>query len=224
MTVNFKSYDSKKLDKINLVFSEKFGSNWIKVKFYEEFSPTKRSKILKDIRFCEAMKEALVQPVFLNKESISCPGARYVLGWDLNDSAGLLESCSDKHHLSKKVLGSLLSQIPHIKKPFQYVGLNTDGEPDLVMAYMLPEQVMNIIKSLNSIDGKNLELSLNFMMPICGGIAVRTYLMKEISLSFGCIDSRKYSHMSRARLAIGIPKESFDKFLSSERVSIENED
>ena len=78
MTINCKSDDSKKLEKINLVFSEKFGSNWIKVKFYEEISHSKKGKILNDIRFCEAMKEALVQPVFLNKESISCKHGFYL--------------------------------------------------------------------------------------------------------------------------------------------------
>jgi len=78
---------------------------------------------------------------------------------------------------------------------------------------MPPEGIMNLIKMYNDIYGKNLDVSLCSMMPICGGIAVKTYLKGEISLSFGCDDSRTFSDIRRDNLVIGIPKNLFKAFI-----------
>lgn len=205
----------KSLDYIHWSFSERFGGNWVKVKFYRKTPDLKESKKLRDVRFCEAIKEAIISPVLLNKESITCLGASYAFGWDSDYRNKLLNHCQEKRQIERDILlKSLFSRAPHFRKPFQYIGLNSEGEPDLVMAYMLPEQVMNLIKIYNNNYGENLDFSLNCMMPICGGIAVRTYSMEEISFSFGCDDSRKYSSMSRERLAVGIPKRLFHLFIA----------
>ena len=214
MPVLNKTEMKKELDHIHWIFSERFGGNWIKVKFYKETPNLKQGKKLKDIRFCEATKEAIIHPVFFDKESISCLGAEYAFGWNSDYRNRLLDACQDKRQIGKDILlKSLFSHIPRFKKPFQYIGLNAEGEPDLIMAYMLPEQVMNIIKTYNDNFGENLDVSLNCMMSICGGIAVKTYLMGKISISFGCDDARKYSNMSRGRLVVGIPKKLFNVFV-----------
>jgi len=194
-------------------FSEKFRSHWIKVKFYKEKPKENEAERLSGVRFCEATKEATLYPVLLDRKSISCLGAQSVFGWKLNYKNELLDSCYDKRKTQKNILKSMLSQIPYFKKPFRYIGLNTEGIPDLVMSYMPPADVMNLIKMYHNRQGVNLDVSLCSMMSICGGIAARTYLDEKISISFGCDDSRKYADMRRENLAIGIPNKLFNIFI-----------
>jgi len=107
----------------------------------------------------------------------------------------------------------MLSKIPKFKESFNYIGLNTDDEPDLVMSYMPPEEVMRLIKIYHNHKGENLKIGLYSMMSVCGGIAVRTYLEGKISFSFGCDDSRKYADIRRENLAVGIPNRLFKLFV-----------
>lgn len=198
---------------MNRKFSERFSSQWIKVKFYEKDPRLDGSTYPKDIRFCEAVKLAITQPVVLSKENLSCESAQYVFGWREKFDTQLLDSCQDKCRVSDKALESLLSSIPRFKKPFSHIGLNTDDEPDLVMACVAPQEMMKIIKVYNNHNGKNVEVSLNSMMGLCGNIAVKSFLEENISVSFGCLDSRKFAEIGRDRLVVGIPRALFKVFI-----------
>ena len=198
---------------INRKLSERFRSQWIKVKFYRDKPDLNGAKRLKNVRFCEATKEAITHPIILDRNSISCPGAQRAFGWKSEHENGLLENCSDKQQIKKRALKSMLSEVPHFDKPFKYIGLNTDGEPDLVMSYLAPSDVMDLVKAFNNKCGKNLECSLCSMMSICGGIAAATYLNKNINISFGCNDSRRLADMKRDNLAVGIPNRLFKVFV-----------
>ena len=202
------------MNRINKEFSHKFGGHWIKVKFYIEKPDIKEIKRIKDTRFCQATKEAIMHPVILDRDSISCKGAQYAFGWRLDNEGLLSDNCLDKNQAQTGMMESVLSGIHHLKRPFKYIGLNTDGEPDLIMSYMQPEEIMGIIKFYNYQYGKTLVVPLSSMMSICSGIAVRTYSEGKISLSFGCSDSRKYANIGRNNLAIGIPKRLLKKFIS----------
>ena len=194
-------------------FSNKFRSQWIKVKFYKEKPNLKEAERLKGVRFCEATKEAITYPILLDKKSISCLGAQYAFGWNPNYKNILSKSCFNKWKEQRCMLKPMLSRAPFFKKPFQYIGLNIEDEPDLVMSYMPPGEIMSLLKIYHTRLGKNLDVSLCTMMSICGGIAVRTYLEEKINLSFGCDDSRKFADMRRDNLAIGIPKRLFKTFV-----------
>jgi len=201
------------MDDLQWKFSDKFRSHWIKVKFYKEEPNLKDVKKLKDIRFCEATKEAMTNSILLDKESISCPGAQYAFGWRANDKKRFPDNCYDKRQAKNNILKSIISQTPYFKKPFKYIGLNTDGTPDLIMSYMPPEEVMNLMKIYQNYKGENLDISLSTMMSICSGIAVRTFLEDKVSFSFGCDDSRKYAGLKRENMAVGIPKRLFNVFV-----------
>ena len=190
----------------------KFGTPWVKVKFYKEKPDLKDVKKLEGIRFCEATKEAILHPILLDKESIACPGAQHAFGWNSLYKNKLLQGCYDKRNVRRDTLKSMLSRIPYFKKPFKYIGLNTEGAPDIVMSYITPQEVMSLIKIYHNKEGGNLDVSLCTMMAVCGGVAVRTYLENKISLSFGCDDSRKYADMRRESLAVGIPNRLFKIF------------
>ena len=115
--------------------------------------------------------------------------------------------------MQKDALESLLSRMPYLKKPFKYIGLNTKGVPDLVMAYISPQDVMDLIKAYKNQMSNSLDLSLGTMMAVCGGVAVRTYAEDKISRSFGCKDSRNLADIRRENLAVGIPKRLFNVFV-----------
>ncbi|MCK4835118.1 MAG: DUF169 domain-containing protein [Candidatus Aminicenantes bacterium] len=198
------------MDDIHLRFSDKFRSHWIKVKFYKEEMDFGNARRLKNVRFCEATKEAILQPVFLDEQSINCPGAGYAFGW--KSKKELINWCLDKDHQQKDILKSLIPYIPYFKEPIKYIGLNTEGEPDLVMSYVLPECAMDLVRLHNNHSMKNLDVSLCSMMPICSGVAVRAYLEGKLTFSFGCEDSRKYAKIERDRLAVGIPNKLFSVF------------
>ena len=198
---------------MNQKFSEFFGSQWIKVKFYTGDIDLNGAEKAKNIRFCEATNVAIMHPVVLDKDNISCLSAQFVLGYRRNFKKELLDNCQNKRRIKDDILKTMFSQIVHFEKPFKYIGLNTKDEPDLVMSYVSPEQVMQIIKRYHDKCGKSLNVSLSPMMSICGAIAVKAFLEQNITLSFGCYDSRKFADIRRDRLAIGIPKKLFDVIL-----------
>ena len=193
------------MEHINWKFANKFRSHWVKVKFYKEKPKVEKAKKLKDVRFCEAVKKAITHPILLGRNSISCLGAQYAFGWD-SDRKKLLETCQNKTQTPMANLKSTLSQAPRFKKAFKYIGLNTEGIPDLVISYTSPQEIMNITRLYQKYTGKNLDISLSNMMSICGGIAVRSYLEGKITLSFGCIDSRNLAGLERHTVAVGIPR------------------
>jgi len=161
------------------------------------------------IRFCEAVRLAVTQPVIVSKENLSCESARYVFGWKEEFDNRLLDSCRDKCRVNDTVLQSLLSDVPRFKRPVSHIGLNTDDEPDMVMSCITPQEMMKIIKVYNNHNGENVKVSLNSMMGLCGNIAAKSFLQETISISFGCLDSRKFAEIGRDRLAVGIPRKLF---------------
>jgi len=193
------------MEHINWKFADKFKSHWVKVKFYQERPKAEEAKKSKNVRFCEAVKEAITHPILLDKNSISCLGAQYAFGWN-PDRKKLLETCQNKTQASMKNLKSTLSQVPRFKKPFKYIGLNTEDIPDLLISYTSPQEIMNLTGLYQKYIGKNLDISLSNMMSICGGIAVRSYLEEKITLSFGCVDSRNLAGLERYTVAVGIPR------------------
>lgn len=200
------------MDKINFKFSDKFRTHWIKVKFYKNKPVLSDVKRLKNIRFCEATEKAISFPVLLDRESVSCPGARYAFGWD--DKGRLLDYCREKGHIREEILNPMLEHTPFLTEPFDYIGLNTSGDPDLIISFVLPESAKDLVKQFQYNTGENLDVSLCSMMPICSGIAVKTFLEEKITFSFGCDDSRKYAKIGRNRLVVGIPKILFNVFVA----------
>ena len=111
-----------------------------------------------------------------------------------------------------KVLKSMFSKSSHLEKPFEFIGLNTEGEPDLVVSFMAPQEVHEMVKIYNYHYGDNLDVSLSSMMSVCSGIVAKTYREEQFSLSFGCDDARKFAEMGRDTLVVGVPKKLFGVF------------
>lgn len=198
---------------MNHKFSKKISSQWIKVKFYEKEPKLKGVTSPKNVRFCEAVNMAITSPIILTKEQISCESASYIFGWREQFDNKILDCCQDKCKVGDKILQELVQSIPKIKKQFTHIGLNTDDDPDLVMACVNPGEMMKIIKIYNNYNGKNVDVALNSMMGLCGNIAAKTFLEDKINISFGCLDSRKFADIGPDRLVVGIPKKLFKVFI-----------
>jgi uncharacterized protein (DUF169 family) len=200
------------MERINWKFSKKFGRHWVKVKFYKGRPELKEGKRIEGVRFCEAIKKAITYPLLLDRDSIACEGAQYALGWKSRGGEKILKTCADKNLLNMKVLRSMFSKSSHLEDPFEFIGLNTEGEPDLVVSFMSPKEVHEMVKLYNYHHGDNLDVSLSSMMSVCGGIVAKSYREEKFSMSFGCDDSRKFAEMGRDTLAVGVPKKLFTMF------------
>ncbi|MBU0570550.1 MAG: DUF169 domain-containing protein [Candidatus Omnitrophica bacterium] len=201
------------MDNINWKFTKKYGKHWIKIKFHKNEPELKEGKRIEGIRFCEAIKKSVEYPLLIDKGSISCKGAQYVLGWDSQAQEEILSNCKEKTSVGTKKLRSILSDQIIFEEPFEYIGLNMEGTPDLLVSFCSPEEVHNLIKTYNGVKGASLNTSFSGMLSICGGIVANTFLKNEISLSFGCDDSRKYARMGRDTLVVGIPNRLFEVFV-----------
>ena len=196
------------MNNIHHLFSNRFRTQWVKIKFYTDKTDVKGAKRLKNVPFCEATKQAILHPVILDRESINCPGAQYAFGWQ--DKKRFLEYCREKTQLSESAAETILQKMLRFENTLECIGLNTEGEPDIIMSSMMPKEMMTLIELFHRKEGQILDVSLSSMMSICGGIAVRTFLENRITLSFGCMDSRDYAQMGRERLVVGVPKDQFD--------------
>ena len=183
------------MERINWKFSKKYGRHWVKVKFYREKPDLKEGKRVEGVRFCEAVKKAITYPLLLDKNSIACEGAQYALGWNTGRENEILKGCKDKNLLQMDTLKSMFSKSSCLEAPFEFIGLNTEGEPDLVVSFMAPQEVHEMVKVYNYHYGDNLDVSLSSMMSVCSGIVAKTYREEKFSLSFGCDDSRKFAEM-----------------------------
>ena len=200
------------MNNIHWEFARRFGSQWVKVKFFKERPDLTKGKRMKRVRFCEAVKKAIVQPILLDRESITCEGAQYAFGWKGNAKKEFLNKCQIKNKNQMIILKSMFFKTPRFKNFYEYIGLNVEGEPDLIISFMLPKQVMDLIKIYNAYQGNSVDVSLCSMMSICGGIAVRTLLEGKICFSFGCDESRQFARLGNDRVAVGVPKRLFNIF------------
>ena len=194
-----------------------FRGNWIGVKFYKKRPDRSSAEIGDAVRFCEATRIAGIGPVLLDKTNTTCPGARYVFGWDQDFCDYIKMDCLVRYDLLTNRYKKLISWLPRLEESIECIGLNTDDKPDIYISYILPKDMMGIIRKHNIMTGFCMDTTLCSMASICGGIAVKTYLEQNITISFGCDDSRKYAQIDRGRIAVGIPEILIDEYLKDNR-------
>ena len=191
----------------------KYRSVWTKVKFFEEKPSVESAKELSNIRFCEAVSEAQrIHSLILDRSSINCPGARYVFRWDRNSRAEIVGNCVQKWGLPEGIARSILRKVSFMPANINYIGLNVEGDSDVLISYLQPEQFMRMLKVYQNKTGGRMEVSLSSVMSVCGVAAVEAYVQGKVSISFGCEDSRSFGGVSRDRLVVGIPAQLLDIF------------
>lgn len=203
------------MDQIQWRFSEKFRSQWIKVKFYKEAPKNGKYVKLKNVRFCQAVSMAVTQSILLDKRSVSCPGALYAFGWS-DATKGLLKTCEEVQGTHSSTRGIVFSKLPRLNGSFKYIGLNNEGTPDVLLSYASPETAMNLVRQAHWQGGKPLQVSFSGVMPICGGVAVKAYLDGGMTFSFGCIELQKSAGRERNLVAVAVPGRMFDVLMRAD--------
>ncbi len=186
-------------------FQRAFGSRWTGVKFFFGDPPAGKRYYPKETRFCEAISHSWSSNNLLSRGCINCMGANYVFGWEENIREKVVENFHNQRNISLKDATSIVKGLPKMKVAPSAIGLNGTESPDLLVAYLQPQQFMRLLDVYQRVFGDKLKLELSGYAAVCGNVAVNTYLHKRISLSFGCEDSRQYGGISRDRLIVGIP-------------------
>jgi uncharacterized protein (DUF169 family) len=182
------------------------GVAWTRVKFHfnEETVPDIREA--GNLRFCESVLRARSGPLLLRPDSVSCPGAKYVLGWDRGRRDEIAAEITKRCGVEPGIADNLMSQVPVLTRPPAAIGFNTNEIPDLVVSYCQPPTAMELLKLWQSeFGGDNLPIRFSSILSVCGNVSVGSYLSRNISLSFGCEDAREAAGIGRDRLVIGIP-------------------
>lgn len=182
------------------------GVAWTTVKFYFNDEAVPDVRAAGDLRFCEAVLEARSGPLILRPGDLSCPGAKYVFGWDSGCRDEIAAELAKRRGMERDAAEILISQVPVLTKPPVAIGLNSDNRPDLIVSYCQPPTAMELLKLWQSeFGGGNLQSKFSSILSVCGNVSVGCYLSQEVSLSFGCDDARKFAGIGRDRLVIGIP-------------------
>jgi uncharacterized protein (DUF169 family) len=183
----------------------RFGSRWTGVKFFFDDFPKERRYFPKETRFCEAINQSWSTNTMLGRGCITCMGANYVFGWEKDIRDRVIENFHKKSNIPLKNAARIVKGLPSMESAPIAIGLNGGETPDLLVAFLQPEQFMRFLNVYQRVFGEKLKVELSGFAAVCGNVAVKAYVDKKVSLSFGCEDSRQYGGISRDRLIVGIP-------------------
>jgi len=192
-------------------FGNAFGWPWVAVKFHKE-APGATPR---DMRFCEALKEALTSPVVLTAASVGCPGAMRSFGWPGGSEEELAETLAEKQGLPVATAKKMIDGVPKLDAGVVAVEVGTRDTPDVLLSYAQAPTVMKIARAVEKGSGEPLRPVLSSVMSACGNAAVRSHVTGEVAISFGCDQSREAGDIGRDRLVIGTPWERVSELLGT---------
>jgi len=194
------------------VFEDYFGIKGVGVTLCGKDIDTGSFRLLKDVKFCQAVKMARDQKILLDKDSITCKGARYALGFEPGIQKELVNALKFKRGVSQEIAYRLVDNIPRIiNASYSHICLHGDN-PDLFIFYMSPKIFMGFLKVYQR-TGNSLEVKLSSVTAMCGDIAAQTFLTGKICISFGCDDSREFGDVADGEIIVGIPRETVEQMM-----------
>jgi len=90
------------------IFQEHFAIKGIGLKFYNDEINTSNFQLLREVKFCQAVRVAHDQCVLLNKDSITCKGAQYALGFEEETKEEIINVIKLKRGISKETAEQLV--------------------------------------------------------------------------------------------------------------------
>jgi uncharacterized protein (DUF169 family) len=184
----------------------RFGNRWVKIKFFEETPSNSESDPFQGERFCEAVTESYLRPLIIRSENILCPAAQYVFGWNGDIGSEIVKTIHKELGFPTKRAEAIVNELPRLRRGCRAIGLNQNGEPDVLISYCQPEQVMQIVRAYQEKTGKAPVVRLSAVASICAHTALAAFLEEGLHLSFGCPNARKYGKIGRDRLAVGVSR------------------
>ena len=183
----------------------RFGSRWTKVKFYKTSFQGDSVFPARGDRFCQTIVESYRRPLIATPQSITCPGAQHVFGWNQTSKPEMVTNFCNELGFSQEQAETIIAQIPKLATGCGAIGLNQKDAPDVFVSYLQPQQMMTLVKAYQQETGEELKVGLSSVASICGHGVVKAFLRQEIAFSFGCPNARKYGEVSRDRLAVAVP-------------------
>lgn len=191
---------------INL--KKRYGSKCLglKVNYHREFDYSP----LKPIRFCEAVNDAFKTPLLFYPQSLICQGARRSMGLQLEDKE-LVKHISSESGIAMQTVKKALSEIPKMTTPIHNILMGIDEEmenelkPDLYILYLEPKQAMELMRSYIQKTNEFPIIKPFSFLSICGNVFISTFKSANMSISFGCPESRNYGGLKDNHLVVGLP-------------------
>jgi len=163
---------------------------------------------VKQMKFCEAVKHSFSIPLRLTNENMGCPGARRSAGFDTDDDS-LTETISGNTRIPAPFVRTLLGQIPTVKD-IRHINLGLTNymqeeiQPDLYIAYVRPETITKLLHLLSRVEVSP-SIAPFSLLSVCGNVFSRSYSKHEITVSFGCPESRLHGGIEKHEVVLGIP-------------------
>ena len=186
-------------------FEQNSGVKWVPVTFYSNKTEIPCNRRVKPLRFCEAIAVSRDKELTLTSEMLCCDGAKRSFGWLKDKDSELAARLADKSGMNITTTNKVISQVPKLDEEILAVSIGNYSNPDVLISYVEPEDVMRLLRSWQKLYGQNLPVKLSSVMAVCGNVAVASFIDNRITISFGCPDSRKYGGIEQNQLVVGLP-------------------
>ncbi|MBN1144396.1 MAG: DUF169 domain-containing protein [Bacteroidales bacterium] len=160
------------------------------------------------MKFCEAVSHSFNIPLQLDNTNLGCPGARRCIGFDDNEKQ-LAKTISENNKIPHRFIEGAFHNIPRISNINTIVlgmteFMEQEMQPDMYIVYVEPYAITTIMHTLarHAVIPSMPPYSL---LSVCGNIFSNCYLNKNLSISFGCPESRRYGGIEREEVVMGIP-------------------
>ena len=163
---------------------------------------------LKQMKFCEAVDQSFKVPLRIIADNLGCPGARRSIGFENNDEQ-LAKEISENNHIPLNFISNALQKIPSMNG-IRHINLGltenpeNDLHPDLFIMYIKAFRITELIHNLAKM-GVKPSISPYFFLSICGNVFANCYLNHDVSISFGCPESRKSGGIGEDEIVVGLP-------------------
>jgi len=163
----------------------------------------------KQMKLCEAVHHSFYIPIQINSKNLGCPGARRSTGFDTDDLK-LAKTISLNNGIPISFINEALNNIPSFNDEIIHINMGIIQEmekrlpPDLFIIYVQPSKITEIMHLLAK-HGIQPSISNYSLLSICGNVFANTYLNHQISISFGCPESREHGGVGENEVVVGIP-------------------
>jgi uncharacterized protein (DUF169 family) len=186
---------------------DRFRARWVKIKFHKKVPAEYAIDSYQGVRFCEAVTESYARPLIISPETITCTAARHVFQWNGDMRSDIAKNIHEELNFPIERAEAVVNGLPRLKPGCRAIGLNQNGEPDVLVSYCQPEQVMDILTIYQQKTGETPRVTVFGVASLCASIAMAALSKKGLHLSFGCPNVRKYGRIGRDRLAIAVSRE-----------------
>jgi uncharacterized protein (DUF169 family) len=124
-----------------------------------------------------------------------------------------VEHISIESRTTVKIVSAALSDIPAFAEPIEniYLGIQPEMEeiihPDLFVLQLKPRETMDLIKLYTAKTNASPIIKPYTFLSVCGNILVGSLQQKQMNISFGCPESRRYGGIDDENVIVGIPYE-----------------